>query len=72
MIFKITYDHTNRLPNFKYWSYKRLIFIDINEDAMLLSIRNLNAQKADVWDNVSITMIKTCDKSLTFPWKIDL
>ena len=72
MIFKITYDHTNRLPNFKYWSYKRLTFIDINEDAMLLSIRNLNAQKADVWDNVSITMIKTCDKWLTFPWKIDL
>ena len=34
---------------------------------MLLSIRNLNVQKADVWDNASITMIKTCDKSLTFP-----
>lgn len=72
MIFKIAYNHTNRLPNCKYWSYKRLTFIDINEDDMLLSIRNLNVQKADVWDNVSITLIKTCDKSLTFPWKFDL
>ena len=45
----------------------RLSFLDFNEDEFPKIIRTLNIYKAHGYDDFSIRMIKTCDKSLTKP-----
>ena len=42
----------------------RCISIDFNEDDVLKVIRALNIHKTHGHDDISIRMIKTCDKSL--------
>ena len=42
----------------------RRISIDFNEDDVLKVIRALNIHKTHGHDDISIRMIKTCDKSL--------
>ena len=45
----------------------RLNYIDFNEDEILKTIRALNIHKAHGHDDISIRMIKICDKSLLKP-----
>ena len=45
----------------------RLSSLDFNEDEILKIIRALNIYKAHGYDDISIRMIKICDKSLTKP-----
>ena len=45
----------------------RLSSLDLNEDEIRKIIRALNIYKAQAFDDISIRMIKTCDKSLTKP-----
>ena len=45
----------------------RLSSLDFNEDEILKIIRALNICKANGYDDISIRMIKICDKSLTKP-----
>ena len=48
----------------------RLSSLDFNEDEILKIIRALNIHKAHGHDDISIRMIKICDKSLLKPWNI--
>ena len=45
----------------------RLNYIDFNEDKILKIIKALNIHKAHGHDDISIRMIKICDKSLIKP-----
>ena len=45
----------------------RLSSLDFNKDEILKKIRALNIYKAHGYDDISIRMIKICDKSLTKP-----
>ena len=52
--------------NQMFLTQSRRISIDFNEDDVLKVIRALNIHKTHGHDDISIRMIKTCDKSL---WK---
>ena len=56
----------SKLPNFIYKTEKILTSFDIKDDDILLIMKNLNVDKAQL----SIRMIKTCDDSVTFPLKL--
>ena len=43
---------------------------DINENDLHLIIKNLNANKAHGWDDISIRMIQLCGKSIALPLKL--
>ena len=43
---------------------------DINENDLHLIIKNLNANKAHGWDDISIRMIQLCGKSIALPIKL--
>ena len=45
----------------------QLSSLDVNEDGILKMFRALNICKAHRYDDISIRMIKVCDKSLTKP-----
>ena len=59
--------NSSTLPNFCYKTQKRISSIEINEDDILLIIKNLNPNKAHGWDNVYIRMIQPCGKSIVKP-----
>ena len=42
----------------------RLVSLDFNEDEILKIIRDLNIHKAHGHDDISVRMVKVCDKSL--------
>ena len=50
--------NAGRLPNFQYKTDKRLTCIEINEDYIVLIVKNLNVDKALGWDNSLIRIIK--------------
>ena len=54
--------NASALPKFKYRTDKRLNSFTINENDIFLIIKNLNADKAHGWDNISIRMIQLCEK----------
>ena len=56
--------NSSPLPNFCYKTQKRISNIEIKEDDILLIIKNLNPNKALGWDNVSISIIQLCVKSI--------
>ena len=61
-------ENSSVLPvNQKFLTQSRLNSIDINENEVLNIIRALNIHKAHGYDNISIRMIKMCDKSLLKP-----
>ena len=61
-------NNSNVLPvNQMFLTQSRLNFINFNEDEILKVIRALNIQKAHGHDDISIRMIKICDKSLLKP-----
>ena len=53
--------------NQMFLTQSRLKYIDFNEDEILKIIRALNIHKAHGHDDISIRMIKICDKSLLKP-----
>ena len=56
--------NSSTLPNFCYKTQKLISNIEIQEDDILLIIKNLNPNKALGWDNVSIRLIQLCVKSI--------
>ena len=54
-------------PNLMFLTQSRLDSFDLNEDEILNIIRALNIHKAHGRDDISIRMIKICDKSLLKP-----
>ena len=61
----------SKLPiNQIFLTKSRLSSLDINEDEILKIIRALNIHKAHGHDDISIRMIKTCDRSLLKPLTI--
>ena len=58
----------SKLPsNQIYLTQSKLVSLDFNEDKVLKIIRSLNIRKAHGYDDISIRMIKICDKSLLKP-----
>ena len=63
-----TLKNDSKLPsNQIYLTQSRLVSLNFNEDEILKIIRVLNPQKAHGYDDISIRMIKICDKSLLKP-----
>ena len=63
-----TLKNDSKLPsNQIYLRQSRLVSLNFNEDEILRIIRVLNPQKAHGYDDISIRMIKICDKSLLKP-----
>ena len=61
-------NNSSVLPvNQTFLTQSRLNFINLNEDEILKVIRALNIHKAHGHDDISIRMIKVCDKSLLKP-----
>ena len=61
----------SKLPNSQiFLTQSRLSSLDFNEDEALKIIRSLNIYKAHGHDDISIRMIKICDKSLLKPLTI--
>ena len=61
----------SKLPNSQiFLTQSRLSSLDFNEDEALKIIRSLNIHKAHGHDDISIRMIKICDKSLLKPLTI--
>ena len=58
------------LLKFKYVTDKRLNYFTINENDIFLIIKNLNADKAHRWDNISIRMIQLCRKEIILPLQL--
>ena len=61
--------NSNTLPRFSYETQKRINDIEIKKDDILLTIKNLNSNKAHGWDNASIRMMQLCGKSIVKPLK---
>ena len=58
----------SKLPsNQIYLTQSKLVSLDFNEDEVLKIIRSLHVHKAHGYDDISIRMIKICDKSLLKP-----
>ena len=58
----------SKLPSNKiYLTQPKLVSLDFNEGDVLKIIRSLNIHKAQGYDDISIRMIKICDKSLLKP-----
>ena len=55
------------LSNQIYLTQPKLVSLDFNEDEVLKIIRSLNIHKAHGYDDISIRMIKSCDKWLLKP-----
>ena len=61
-------DNNSSLPvNQLYLTQSRLTSLDLDDDELLKIIRALNINKAHGHDDISIRMIKLCDKSLIKP-----
>ena len=58
--------NANVLPKFKYRTDKRLNSFTINENNIFLIIKNLNADKAHEWDNISIRLMQLCEKEIIY------
>ena len=58
----------SKLPsNQIYLTQSKLVLLDFNEDEVLKIIRSLNIHKAHGYNDISIRMIKICDKLLLKP-----
>ena len=55
------------LEKIKYTSQSRLFSLNFNEDEILKIIRILKPHKVHGYDDISIGMIRICDKSLLKP-----
>ena len=63
-----TFKNSSVLPiNQTFLIQSRLTSLDLNEEEILKIIRALNIHKAHGHDDISIRMIKICDKSLLKP-----
>ena len=62
--------NTSTLPVFNFKTNNGLKSFDINENDRHLIIKNLNANKAHSWDDISIRMIQSCGKSIALSLKL--
>ena len=62
--------NASKLLKFKYRTDKRLNSFTIDENDIFLIIKNLNADKAHGWDNISIRMIQLCGKEIILPLQL--
>ena len=62
--------NASTLPKFIYRTYKRLTSFTINGNDIFLTIKNLNADKAHGWDNISIRMVQLCGKGIFLPLQL--
>ena len=62
--------NASALPKFKYRTDKRLNYFTINENDIFLIIKNLHADKAHRWDNISIRIIQLCGKEIILPLQL--
>ena len=60
----------SKLSNFSYKTEKRLTSFDIKDDSILLTIKNLNVNKAHGWVQLPIRMIKACGNSISLHLKL--
>ena len=44
--------------------------LNINDDDIFATIKNLNPNKSHGWDNILVRMIKLCGKSIVYPLKL--
>ena len=58
------YKHTTSFQN------NRLESFDITKNDLDLIIKNVNTNKAHVWDDISIRMIQLCGKSIALPLRL--
>ena len=58
------------LPPLRYRTNKKLSYFSVSEKDILLIIKALDSSKAHGYDNLSIKMIKLCEKSITIPLKL--
>ena len=54
--------YASTLPKFKYRTDKHLNSIAVNENEIFLIVKNLNADKAHLWNNISIRVIQLFGK----------
>ena len=59
------------LEKIKYTSQSRLFSLNFNEDEIVKIIRILKPHKVHGYDDISIGMIRICDKSLLKPLIVD-
>ena len=52
------------LPKFKYRTDKHLNSFAVNENDIFLIVKNLNVEKAHVWNNISIRVIQLFGKKI--------
>ena len=65
------FKNASTLRNCKYKTDERLNYFGINENAILLIIKNLDASKALEWDKIwIIRIIVLCDKIIAIPLKL--
>ena len=62
--------NASTLPVFNFKTNNWLKSFDINENHLHLIIKNLNANKAHGWDDLSIWMTQLCGKSIALPLKL--
>ena len=60
----------SKLSNFSYKTEKRLTSFDIKDDSILLTIKNLNVNKAHGWVQLPIRMIRACGNSTSLHLKL--
>ena len=58
------------LPTFNFLTDKRIDYISIQNEEIILLIRNLNPNKASGSDGISGQMLLLCDNSLVLPFKM--
>ena len=62
--------NTSTIPNFSYFTDKRISHISFSDTDILTLIRNLNPNKAAGSDGISGQMLLICDKSVVLPLEI--
>ena len=61
--------NSSNLPIFYLRTDETLSSLNIKDDDIFAIIKNLNPNKSQGWDNISIRMIKLCRKSIIYPLK---
>ena len=62
--------YSSSLPTFYLRRDKTLLSLNIDDDDSFAMIKYLNPNKSHGWYNISIRMIKLCEKSIVYPFKL--
>ena len=64
------FKNSSTLPPFNLQTDKVVDKFSFSEDDITQIIKKLNLNKQHGWDNISVRMIKVCDKSVSYPLKL--